>query len=186
MPKGRICYPGCQLTHPCSHCGEDLPCSMYYRRIPGSGEAGRDRGGERSYICRPCAKVARSRYRKAQREADPTHGRSVELRQKYGLSIEQFDTMLAAQGGVCAICDKTEPGGRWGTWHVDHDHGCCPGSRSCGGCIRGLLCHSCNTALGHLADSPILMRKAADYVERQVCKQLPDQEPSDLRGVLAV
>ncbi len=31
---------------------------------------------------------------------------------------------------------------------VDHDHACCPGDRSCGACVRGIICHSCNSALG--------------------------------------
>lgn len=52
--------------------------------------------------------------------------------------------MLQEQGGVCAIC-KQPP--RRNKLHVDHDHSCCPGKRSCGRCIRGLLCASCNSKL---------------------------------------
>jgi hypothetical protein len=56
----------------------------------------------------------------------------------YDLTIEEFEAMLAAQGGVCAIC-AGPPGGRWNRLFVDHDHET--------GKVRGLLCHLCNAAL---------------------------------------
>src|SRR5262245_55114238 len=46
--------------------------------------------------------------------------REYHLLRKYGITIEQYDLMLAAQNGVCAICGKPRPEGR--TLHVDHDH----------------------------------------------------------------
>ena len=49
--------------------------------------------------------------------------------------------------------------------NVDHDHDCCPGQSSCGKCIRGLLCLTCNRALGLLKDDPMRVRAAADYLE---------------------
>jgi hypothetical protein len=61
----------------------------------------------------------------------------------YGLSRERFDALLEFQGGGCAICGAAEAGyGR--RWHIDHDHGCCPGERACGQCVRGILCLTCN------------------------------------------
>lgn len=48
---------------------------------------------------------------------------------------------------------------------VDHDHACCPGSRSCGQCVRGYLHPNCNCALGFLRDDPALARRAAEYLE---------------------
>lgn len=31
---------------------------------------------------------------------------------------------------------------------IDHDHKCCPGHRSCGSCVRGIVCRSCNLLYG--------------------------------------
>jgi hypothetical protein len=52
-----------------------------------------------------------------------------------------------------------------GGFHVDHDHACCPGTRSCGKCIRGMLCNRCNTGLGMFLDDPNRLRHAASYLE---------------------
>lgn len=59
----------------------------------------------------------------------------------------------------CAICHSTE------NLRVDHDHACCPGGGSCGECIRGLLCNSCNLGLGWFQDDSDRLRNALDYVE---------------------
>jgi hypothetical protein len=44
--------------------------------------------------------------------------------------------------------------------HVDHDHACCPGPKSCGKCVRFLLCDKCNVGLGSFSDDPLRMAKA--------------------------
>jgi Recombination endonuclease VII. len=49
---------------------------------------------------------------------------------------------------------------------VDHDHSCCPGSTSCGKCVRGFLCTHCNKGIGHFSDEPARVRAAADYLDR--------------------
>lgn len=81
----------------------------------------------------------------------------------YGLSEQQYADMLAAQGGVCAICDQDEPSahGRTGKQFrlsVDHCH--------VTGRIRGLLCQKCNRAIGLLGDDAELLRKAIEYLEQ--------------------
>jgi hypothetical protein len=48
---------------------------------------------------------------------------------------------------------------------IDHDHSCCPGRQTCGKCVRGLLCESCNHGLGQFKDSVEKLRGAADYLE---------------------
>lgn len=94
------------------------------------------------------------------RAANPDHY----LKQSYRMTREQFFTMLDEQGGCCAICGSSEPGGK--NWHVDHDHSCCPGRRTCGKCTRGLLCKECNTKIVDVAENKMhLLEKALAYLE---------------------
>lgn len=79
----------------------------------------------------------------------------------YGLNRTTYEALLVAQGGVCAIC-KEPPGAR--VLVVDHDHSCCAGRRSCGSCVRGLLCGSCNSGIGYLRESPTILANAANYL----------------------
>lgn len=84
------------------------------------------------------------------------------LASKYGLSVDDFDTMLQKQGGGCAIC-----GHAVGILHrgkrlrlcVDHCHQT--------GVVRGILCNGCNTGIGSLKDDPNLLERAAEYLRTQ-------------------
>lgn len=90
------------------------------------------------------------------------------IKRKFGLTIEQYRMMLDAQGGVCAICRQPETAAQRGAvmpLAIDHDRACCPGERSCGRCIRALLCIRCNMVLGGMKDDPGLLRAAAAYLE---------------------
>lgn len=51
------------------------------------------------------------------------------------------------------------------TFHLDHDHNCCPGTTSCGKCIRGILCERCNHCLGNAGDNVQTMRNLIAYLE---------------------
>jgi len=75
----------------------------------------------------------------------------------YGITPEEYNTILKAQGGVCAICGRADDNG--GALSVDHDHET--------GKTRGLLCKGCNLLLGKAHDDPELLRKAAAYLERE-------------------
>ncbi len=70
--------------------------------------------------------------------------------------------MLAKQNGGCAICGAA-PGKK--RLNIDHDHNCCEYGKSCGKCVRGLLCQGCNTGLGHFRDSPNVMYQAINYLQ---------------------
>jgi hypothetical protein len=82
---------------------------------------------------------------------------------RYGLTTETYTALLIKQGGACATCEEFPD--ESSNLHVDHDHACCPGTKSCGSCIRGLLCMKCNTILGKAKDNPKLLRVLASYVE---------------------
>jgi hypothetical protein len=70
--------------------------------------------------------------------------RDSHLRRTFNINQERYAELLAAQGGGCAVCGKRPKPGK--SLHVDHDHAT--------GEVRGLLCFSCNAALGHLRDDP--------------------------------
>ena len=78
----------------------------------------------------------------------------------YNLSVAQFNAIKRKQRNRCRICDRVlkRP-------YVDHDHACCKGSRSCGKCVRGLLCFNCNTFLGHAKDNVRTLEQAILYLK---------------------
>jgi len=92
--------------------------------------------------------------------------RSARLLRSYGITLAQYEAMLEAQGGVCAICAGAPKDGP--SLHVDHDHACCPGrKKSCGQCLRGLLCEDCNRVLGMFRDDTTRFEAAIRYLKRE-------------------
>jgi hypothetical protein len=122
---------------PCAQCGGPIPET-------------RTRGAK--YCSRSCgAKAAADRFPKEKRSA-------YNRRYNYDLAPEEFEALLAGQGGVCAICKTDEWRGKHNKPHVDHDHAT--------GRVRGILCGQCNNGLGNYRDNPDVLRAAADYLER--------------------
>ena len=91
----------------------------------------------------------RERTRRARRSRHNSH-----LKEAYGITIQDYDRILASQGGKCAIC-------RGGTskrhFAVDHNHK--------NGQIRGLLCARCNTGLARFMDNITNLRRAVRYMK---------------------
>lgn len=78
---------------------------------------------------------------------------------KYGLTVEQYESILKSQGSACAICKSVK------YLQIDHDHKCCPDqASSCGKCVRGVLCRNCNTLLGNAKDSTNILIMAIRYL----------------------
>lgn len=89
------------------------------------------------------------------RKDNPSQSLDNQLR-KYGIDSFDFNAMLIEQGGVCKICGKPETGKRK-RLSVDHCHKT--------GVIRGLLCNTCNLAIGWFNHDPELIRAALRYLE---------------------
>jgi hypothetical protein len=87
---------------------------------------------------------------------DTSEKRDRHYRRRYGISLAEYDEILLAQCGVCAIC--AEPPTDDEPLVVDHCHD--------SGQVRGLLCSTCNLAIGYLKDSPDYMLAAAAYILR--------------------
>lgn len=106
----------------------------------------------------------RARYMREWAQANPEKIRNNDLKKHYGITLEQYNAMLEAQGGVCAICRGVSDAvdhrtGKIRNLSVDHCH--------LKGHVRKLLCQYCNQGLGAFKDSPSLLRAAADYLEQR-------------------
>jgi hypothetical protein len=108
-------------------------------------------------VCMERVRVDRRAYRKRVREDEGraesrrATARRHHIRSKYGLEQEDWDRLLIAQTGRCAICVEPlrDP-------YVDHSHE--------DGSVRGLLCPKHNTGLGMFSDSVELLRSAIEYL----------------------
>lgn len=89
--------------------------------------------------------------------SNPRRYRDYYLRKKYGIGIDRYEAMFAAQGGRCAVCRSEDNGDRrFDTFAVDHDHS--------SGQVRGLLCSPCNRALGQVGDDPDRLMAMVAYL----------------------
>jgi hypothetical protein len=85
------------------------------------------------------------------------NGAAQRFKQRYGITQQEYEQMVADQRGLCAICGKPPIGKGHNTkLHVDHDHTT--------GKIRKLLCHFCNHGLGNFKDDPQSLERAAMYL----------------------
>lgn len=135
-------------------------CPSCERWFPRSGYYPNGRDGGMGSKCSEC-----TRHRTKKWAADnPDRKKDADLRRNYNISLDQYDKMLARQGGGCAVCGATEAeNGR--SLAVDHDHACCPDTKkSCGKCVRGLLCNNCNRCIGWAKDDIARLERMADYL----------------------
>jgi hypothetical protein len=165
----------------CTKCGESKESSAFSPRA--------ENGSGLKASCKLCINAAR----RAKYAADPAHRerhaanvlrykaeaqerdysawsktkRAYQVKYRYGITLEQYQILLDAQGGTCAIpsCSATVSDYRGQSLHIDHDHACCPGSKGCGKCIRGLLCFVHNHFVEPVAADLELVVHVLDYLQ---------------------
>ncbi|MEU0964512.1 endonuclease VII domain-containing protein [Streptomyces sp. NPDC005917] len=153
----------------CRECVAEYSAAHYRRRRGAIGKIVREKAEvpEGHKLCRACGEVKPHREwhgnatasdglstrRKACRSA---RGRQDHLKRQCGITEAEREELIASQGGVCCICPSAPPA------HVDHCHKT--------GRVRGVLCFSCNAALGQFKDQPEAIRRAAAYVEGNAWK----------------
>jgi hypothetical protein len=110
-------------------------------------------------VCRCGAALPKQRARCD--PCDRRHKKDRSLRALYGITIDEYDRLVAEHDGRCAACGaEPNPDGARPeqSLHVDHDHTT--------GAIRGLLCGRCNFTIGHALHDPDRLRRLADYLDR--------------------
>lgn len=114
---------------------------------------------------------ARAKAKASQQYLDDPEGgkirsRKSTLKRYYKMTPTEYAIRSEAQDHKCLICGRTaeEADPYRKDLCVDHDHSCCPGPESCGNCIRGLICSTCNSALGHFQDSIERIQAAIEYL----------------------
>lgn len=146
----------------CNVCQEEKPLTEFYR-----SKATKD---GHLHQCKPCMKVRRNpdNYREYQKNWQRNKLKDSEVRhdsnrhrvcRNKGITIEQYDEMLAKQNNRCGICKKhiTELPKHRPHLFIDHNHETMT--------VRGLLCGPCNTGIGMLGDNKEGLKLALKYLE---------------------
>ena len=125
----------------CSKCGETKEINNFHI----------DRGtlDGHSVWCKKCRKI----YRDENRE----RAKWYQILRRYSLTQEEYYNILETQGGVCAICGRTEEE-VGSTFHVDHNHET--------GVVRGILCDTCNRGLGYFREDSQCLQRAVAYISQ--------------------
>lgn len=143
---------GDKLRPECKSCQSEYRCAYGRRkRAELNASAAKYRAANRESLAAKSADYHAS----LPRDVVSARNRAYALLHEYGITVGQYDALLAGQGGVCALCERPPKTKLLG---VDHDHET--------GVVRGLLCVSCNTSLGRLGDNEQGLLKALAYVRR--------------------
>jgi hypothetical protein len=131
----------------CVKCGLSKDLEDFYKTVQRGSEYYRT-------ACKECEKAVQRAKSRLMSQDDM---RRKNIKSLYNLTPWEYDNLMIRGCEVCGTFDDL---------CVDHDHRCCPGRKSCGGCIRGVLCGRHNKAEGFLRGSADEARALAEYMER--------------------
>lgn len=156
----------------CTKCNKVLPIGVFRKTARNStdGVAGN------CNLCRnetrrdnyPNEQEKLKQRQKDNRKNHPNRYRQYDIKKRFRLDKQAYDALFFSQGNACGGCGFLDSGEPSGSWHIDHDHNCCsnPHGKTCGKCVRGILCRWCNMALGNAKEDASRLRGVANYIER--------------------
>ena len=142
------CYNPSFFMRICNICGEGKPLTEYYKV-----------NKNRNHYHGKCKKCY---IKKEQERYDPDKNRNNQLKRLYGISLNEYNQILEEQGGLCKICGTDNPKGRKTgrgnvtSLYVDHCHNT--------GKVRGLLCNTCNRAMGYIGEDTNTLKSMIEYL----------------------
>lgn len=164
----------------CSRCKESKPTTCFYARSSAADKlqghckvcaaaafkayrlSNKGKFAIYKYNARPEVKAMRAdlqrKYKAEEPERVAARKRKAHLKKEFGITSADYEDMLAAQNGVCAICGTNSPSPHRVNFYIDHNH--------VTGAVRGLLCSKCNAGLGQFQDDVKLLAKAISYLEK--------------------
>ncbi len=166
---------------PCNRCGKVLPASSFTKNSHNktglhsecrqcSAERLRERKATLVIVpvtekyCKLCDRILdASEFAKSSIMKNGLHSWCKEcnnmkqIERRYKITPERYREMVR---DGCQICGSTV------RLVIDHDHSCCPSEKSCGECVRGILCDDHNNGLGRFSDDPSLLLAAVEYLQR--------------------
>lgn len=159
------------VTPRCKKCVDEDNHDSYHRRLAAEPDVVRAKGRERAnkhYYKDLERSRERMRVAAANARLDPEKRARINMRKRgagAGMTQSAFDALFESQGKKCAICHASDPGSTKGptNWNIDH----CHKTRK----VRFILCCHCNRGLGAFRDSPEIMRRAADLLEKIIDSQ---------------
>jgi len=128
----------------CKDCSVELTDENWYKSLQNA----------RTYLCNTCNKIRSKQWANKNPEKLKEVRRKTKLKQKYGISVEEYNKMFVEQNGKCYLCNKEH---ERRPLNVDHCHKT--------GIVRKLLCDKCNLALGLVDDSVELLENFIRYLK---------------------
>lgn len=148
----------------CFRCTRYLPLAEFHTRGNSRPHAFKsyckdcDRDNANDWYKRNVEQARASARLRAARHYDG-YRRNAHLRRRYGITEDDYQAMLIAQDGKCAICRRDEDqviNEKPKPLSIDHDH--------VTGAVRGLLCSACNRGIASLGEDPSVLIRASDYL----------------------
>lgn len=135
----------------CAECDVLKPLTEFHRN--------KNRSDGRNNNCKDCANA---RIKSWKQDNPERYRIDYRLRRfaAHHITEERYLELYLQQGEACAACHEPVENPS-----IDHDHQCCSGRKSCGQCIRGLLCSHCNSALGFVDDSIVRLELLIAYLK---------------------